>query len=73
MGEPRDGTIIAEANGIKVRLNPNPDLKDLPDDQCWQMLMPNGVKWCGNKGTVLLLMGDEDMFPWRRRYGGCTT
>jgi len=68
-GPPR-GTVLYEVDGIKVRLNPNPDVAYLPDEWVYQMVFPNGQVWSGNKDVIEILMGDSDAAKaWRARYG----
>jgi len=68
-GTPRGATLY-ERDGIKVRLNPNPDLAHLPDELVYQMVFPSGKTWNGNKDIIEILMNDSDASKaWRARHG----
>lgn len=63
------GVVLYEKDGVKVRLNPNPEVAHLEDDRVYQMVFPNGNRFSGDKSTIEVLMGDTDAAKaWRMRY-----
>ena len=61
------GVVFHEANGWKVMLNPNPLVKELPDEKVYMAISPKGNTYCGNKGTIMYLVDDPDTEGWRKR------
>lgn len=62
------GVVFMEFDGWKIRLNPNPDVKDLPDEQVWQLLSPTGKVYSGGMTSILYLASDEGAAGWRNRH-----
>jgi len=60
------GEVIETINGLQIRLNPEPAVAELDDDQVYQIVTPSGQIYSGNKATIYKLAKNE---AWVARYG----
>lgn len=60
------GVVLETINGLQIRLNPEPAVADLPDEEVYQIVTPSGQLYSGNKDTIYKLVNNE---AWVKRFG----